>query len=309
MLQPQIEGALNGKIIDGKVISAWLRGRVRTRVAELREKGVTLTLAVLRVGDDPASALYVNGKIKACAEVGMESRHTHLPAATSEEDVLAAVRALNDDPAVDAILVQLPLPKHVNAKRVMDEMNPLKDADGFHPENLGRLVYGSGHLEPCTPLGVMVMLAAIGTKIEGANALVVGRSVIVGQPVSGLLLRANATVTTAHSRTRDLPKLVSEADIVVAATGARHLIKGEWVRPGSVVIDVGQVRGDDGKLAGDVEYDAAFERAGAITPVPGGVGPMTIACLLWNTVVAALRVREGEESAMAFHRTLTKFDV
>lgn len=308
MFQPKVEGALNGKIIDGKVVSAWLRGRVRDRVKLLNEKGISLTLAVLRVGDDPASALYVNGKIKACADVGINSSHTHLPASSTEEEVLAAVRQLNEDPEVDAILVQLPLPKHMNAIRIMEAMNPLKDGDGFHPENLGRLVYGVGHLEPCTPLGCMVLLGAIGAKIEGANALVVGRSVIVGQPVSDLLLRANATVTTAHSRTKDLAKLVGEADIVVAATGARHLIKGEWVKPGSVIIDVGQVRGDDGKLAGDVEYDAAFERAGAITPVPGGVGPMTIACLLWNTCVAAIRNREGHEAAMAFHRSLMTFD-
>ena len=308
MLQPKLAGALNGKVIDGKAIAAWLRGRVRERVSQLQEKGITLTLAVLRVGDDPASALYVNGKIKACAEVGIASRHVHLPATSTEDEVITAVRELNADPGVDAILVQLPLPKHMDAIQVMDALNPLKDGDGFHPENLGRLVYGVGHLEPCTPLGIMVMLAAIGAPIEGANALVVGRSVIVGQPVSDLLLRANATVTTAHSRTRNLAERVAEADIVVAATGARHLIRGEWIRPGAIVIDVGQVRGDDGKLAGDVEYDAAFERAGAITPVPGGVGPMTIACLLWNTVVAALRVHEGEDSAMEFHRSLTRFD-
>lgn len=307
MLEAKIPGALNGKNIDGKVISAWLRGRVRTKVDELREKGVSLTLVVLRVGDDPASALYVNGKIKACADVGITSRHVHMPGSSTEAEILAQLQILNDDPAVDAILVQLPLPAGVNPIHIMDAMNPLKDADGFHPENLGRLVYGVGHLEPCTPLGVMVMLAAIGVKLEGASALVVGRSVIVGQPVSDLLLRANATVTTAHSRTRDLAERVAQADVVVAATGARHLIKGAWIRPGSVVIDVGQVRGADGSLAGDVEYEAALERAGAITPVPGGVGPMTIACLLWNTVAAAIYVREGAEAARAFNRSLFEF--
>lgn len=308
MLDPKLPGALNGKDIDGRFIAQWLRHRVRNKVDALKAEGVSLTLAVLRVGDDPASELYVNGKIKACSEVGIGSRHVHLPASSSEEAVLAKVRELNADDSVDAILVQLPLPPQVSARTVMDALDPNKDADGFHPTNLGRLFQYFGLLEPCTPLGVMVALRAIGTKVEGAKALVIGRSVIVGRPVADMLVRANATVTIAHRYTPDLEAEVRQADIVVSATGMHHLVKGAWIKPGAVVIDVGQTRGPDGKLAGDVEYAAAKERAAAITPVPGGVGPMTIAMLLWNTVVASLRMRRGEEEALAFHRDLVRFE-
>lgn len=308
MLNPKLPGALNGKDIDGRFIAQWLRGRVQTKVSELREQGIELTLAVLRVGDDPASELYVSGKIKACSEVGMASRHVHLPASTSEATVLEHVAALNDDPEVDAILVQLPLPEHVCPRKVMDTLDPLKDADGFHPMNLGRLFQYFGVLEPCTPLGVMVALRAIGAQVEGANALVIGRSVIVGRPVADMLVRANATVTIAHRYTKNLADAVRRADILVTATGVHHLVKGEWIQPGAIVVDVGQTRGPDGKLAGDVEYEVAKVRAAAITPVPGGVGPMTIAMLLWNTVVASLRVRFGEEVALAFHKQLIDFD-
>lgn len=307
MLQPQLDGALHGKVIDGRRIASWLRGRVQEKVESLTREGESLTLAVLRVGDDGASALYVNGKVKACAEVGIGSRHIHLPADSTEEDVLAHVHALNADDGVDAILVQLPLPPHIASRTIMDALDPNKDADGFHPVNLGRLFQRYGALEPCTPLGIMVTLRAIGAQVEGANALVVGRSVIVGRPVADMLLRANATVTVAHRYTQDLESAVRRADIVVAATGVYGLIKGEWIKEGAVVIDVGQTRRPDGKLAGDVMYDDALLRAGAITPVPGGVGPMTIAMLLWNTVVAGLRVRRGEEEALAFHRTLVQF--
>lgn len=308
MLAAKLPGALHGKDIDGRFIAKWLRDRVRTKVEALRAEGDELTLAVLRVGDDPASALYVNGKIKACAEVGIGSRHVHLPADTSEEEVLAQVRALNDDASVDAILVQLPLPEHIGPRKVMDALDPMKDADGFHPSNLGRLFQYFGLLEPCTPLGVMVSLRAIGAQVEGANALVIGRSVIVGRPVADMLVRANATVTIAHRFTKDLEAAVRAADIVVSATGVHHLVRGAWIKPGAIVVDVGQTRGPDGKLAGDVEYAVAKENAAAITPVPGGVGPMTIAMLLWNTVVAALRVRQGDAAALAFHRELTNFD-
>lgn len=308
MLDPKLPGALNGKDIDGRFIAQWLRDRVRTKVEELRTQGIELTLAVLRVGDDPASELYVNGKVRACEQVGIRSRHVHLPASTSEADVLEQVRALNADSAVDAILVQLPLPEQVAPRTVMDALDPRKDADGFHPANLGRLFQHFGLLEPCTPLGIMVALRAIGTPLAGAKALVIGRSVIVGRPVADMLVRANATVTIAHRYTRDLEAQVREADIIVSATGMHHLVKGDWVKKGAIVIDVGQTRGPDGKLAGDVEYAVAQENAAAITPVPGGVGPMTIAMLLWNTVVAALRQRVGEEVALEFHQQLINFD-
>lgn len=307
MLAAKLPGALHGKDIDGRFIAKWLRDRVRTKVDALREEGAELTLAVLRVGDDPASELYVNGKIKACAEVGIGSLHVHLPADTSEEEVLAHVRKLNDDASVDAILVQLPLPEHIGPRNVMDALDPAKDADGFHPSNLGRLFQYFGLLEPCTPLGIMVALRAIGAPVEGANALVIGRSVIVGRPIADMLVRANATVTIAHRFTQDLESAVRAADIVVSATGVRGLVRGAWIKPGTIVVDVGQTRGPDGKLAGDVEYEAAKVNAAAITPVPGGVGPMTIAMLLWNTVVASLRVRQGDEAALAFHRELANF--
>lgn len=308
MIDVQLPGALDGKNIDGRFIAQWLRGRVKQKVDALREEGITLTLAVLRVGDDPASELYVNGKIKACAAVGIESRHIHLPASATESEVLEHVRALNADPQVGAILVQLPLPEHISELRVMDALDPRKDADGFHPSNLGRLFQRFGLVEPCTPLGIMVALHALGTKIEGSRALVIGRSVIVGRPVADMLVRANATVTIAHRHTKNLAEEVKRADIVVSAAGVYHLVKGDWIKEGAIVIDVGQTRSPEGKLAGDVEYDRAIERAAAITPVPGGVGPMTIAMLLYNTVIASLQAQRGEEEALAFRQQMIAFD-
>lgn len=308
MLDVQLPGALDGKNIDGRFIATWLRGRVKDKVDALRTEGMALTLAVLRVGDDPASELYVNGKIKACRQVGIESRHIHLPSDASEDEVLTHVRKLNADPDVGAILVQLPLPEHISELRVMDALDPRKDADGFHPTNLGRLFQRFGLLEPCTPLGIMIALRALGAPIEGANVLVIGRSVIVGRPVADMLVRANATVTIAHRHTKDLAAEVRRADIVVSATGVHHLVKGAWIKEGAIVIDVGQTRGPDGKLAGDVEYDRAIERAAAITPVPGGVGPMTIAMLLCNTVIAALQSQCGPKEALAFREALIDFD-
>jgi len=308
MIDVQLPGALDGKNIDGRFIAQWIRGRVKQKVDALRSEGITLTLAVLRVGDDPASELYVNGKIKACAEVGIASRHVHLPATTSEAEVLDEVRKLNVDPDVGAILVQLPLPEHISELRVMDALDPRKDADGFHPSNLGRLFQRFGLVEPCTPLGIMVTLRAIGAKIEGSRALVIGRSVIVGRPVADMLVRANATVTIAHRHTQNLAEEVRRADIVVSAAGVYNLVKGDWIKEGAVVIDVGQTRSPEGKLAGDVEYDKAIERAVAITPVPGGVGPMTIAMLLYNTVIASLQAQRGDDAALAFRQQMIAFD-
>lgn len=307
MLDVQLAGSLQGHNIDGRFIASWIRARVKQKVDALHDEGVALTLAVLRVGNDPASERYVNGKIKACGEVGIASRHLHMPADASEEAVLAQVRALNEDPDIDAILVQLPLPPQVNEIRVMDTLDPMKDADGFHPKNLGRLFQRFGLVEPCTPIGIMVTLRAIGAKLEGARALVIGRSVIVGRPVADMLVRANATVTIAHRHTQHLEEEVRRADIVISATGVYHLVKGDWIKPGAVVIDVGQNRSPEGTLAGDVEYDVACKNAAAITPVPGGVGPMTIAMLLWNTVIAALQRRHGHEAALAFRWELTDF--
>ncbi len=308
MLDVQLAGALDGHNIDGKFIAGWVRGRVKQKADALKAEGVSLTLAVLRVGDDPASERYVNGKIKACEEVGIGSRHLHMPADVTQEEVLAQVRALNEDAGVDAILVQLPLPPQINEIDVMDALDPMKDADGFHPKNLGRLFQRFGLVEPCTPIGIMVTLRAIGAKLEGARALVIGRSVIVGRPVADMLVRANATVTIAHRHTQNLEEEVRRADIVISATGVYHLVKGDWIKPGAVVIDVGQNRSPSGELAGDVEYDKAIQYASAITPVPGGVGPMTIAMLLWNTVIAALQRRHGHDAALAFRWELTKFE-
>lgn len=308
MFDVQLSGALDGKNIDGRFIAKWLRERVKNKVDALRSEGLALTLAVVRVGDDPASELYVNGKTKACGQVGIESRHIHLPADTPQSEVLTQVRKLNADPEVSAILVQLPLPEHISELTVMDALDPHKDADGFHPMNLGRLFQRFGLLEPCTPLGIMIALRALGTKIEGAQVLVIGRSVIVGRPVADMLVRANATVTIAHRHTKDLAAEVRRADIVVSATGVYNLVKGDWIKEGAIVIDVGQTRSPEGKLAGDVEYDEAVKRAAAITPVPGGVGPMTIAMLLYNTVIAALQAQRGQEEALAFRQELIEFD-
>jgi methylenetetrahydrofolate dehydrogenase (NADP+) / methenyltetrahydrofolate cyclohydrolase len=275
-------------IIDGKAIAAKVRAEVAQAVKEIEARaGVTPGLALIRVGSDPASEVYVRGKVKACQETGMGGFEHILPESTPEEDLLALVRELNVNPHVHGVLVQLPLPKHISSEEVLDALAPQKDVDGFGPHNAGALFTGRPGLRPCTPLGIMRLLDEAQTRLLGARALVVGRSNIVGKPVALLLLERHATVTLAHSRTADLAAEVGAADVLVAAIGKPEMIRGSWVKKGATVIDVGINRNAAGKLVGDVEFAPAAERARAITPVPGGVGPMTIAYLLSNTIQAA----------------------
>ncbi len=288
---------MTAKIIDGKAIAADLRRRVAEAASQFLDiTGRAPGLAVVLVGDHPPSAAYVRSKVKATLEAGMESFEHRIPEETTQDELIALVDRLNADPAVDGILVQLPLPKHVDEQAVLTRVDPAKDVDGFHPVNVGRLSIGLDALVPCTPLGCLILLQHTLGDLSGLDAVVVGRSNIVGKPMAQLLLQSNCTVTIAHSRTRYLEDVVRGADIVVAAVGRPELIRGSWLKLGSTVIDVGQERVEqpDGtrKLLGDVAYAEAAEVAGAITPVPGGVGPMTIACLLRNAVVAAHR-REG----------------
>lgn len=275
------------KIIDGKEVAAAVRSRVAAEVeAFAAERGRTPMLVTVIVGDDPASEVYVAGKHRACKEVGMRSAHHGLAAETSEEDLLALVGQLGSDPDVDGILVQLPVPEHIDPNRIVAAIDPAKDVDGLTPVNAGLLAHGMPGLVPCTPAGVIELLRHEGVGLEGAEAVVVGRSKLVGVPVARLLLAENATVTVCHSRTRDLAAVCRHADVLVAAVGVPRLLGADAIKPGAVVIDVGMNRGEDG-LCGDVDFDAAAEVAAAITPVPGGVGPMTIAMLLVNTVAAA----------------------
>jgi len=276
-----------GHTIDGKSVAAAVRSEVRERVARLARHGVVPGLATVLVGDDPASHLYVGTKEKACQEVGMRSFGQRLGTNTGQAELLALVRELGHRQDVHGILVQLPLPPALDARAVIEALPPEKDVDGLHPVNQGRLLAGEPGLRPCTPLGVLRLIDETGVALKGARAVVVGRSLLVGKPVALLLLERHATVTVCHSRTTDLAGEVGRADVVVAATGQAGLVRGAWVRPGAVVIDVGMNRGADGKLCGDVEFAAARERAAHITPVPGGVGPMTVAMLLANTVTAA----------------------
>ena len=279
---------MTARILDGKALGARLRAGLATRIAGLPFKP---GLRVVRVGEDPASGVYVRNKDRAAAEAGFDSATIHLPETTTEADLLAEIARLNADPAVDGILVQLPLPAHIRAEAAIAAVDPRKDVDGFHPLNAGRLAAGEPGLVPCTPRGVMHLLAEAGVALRGARALVLGRSQIVGRPMAQLLLGADCTVTIAHSRTRDLPAECRRAEILVAAAGRAEMVRGDWIAPGAVVIDVGINRLPDGKLVGDVAYAEAVGHAGAITPVPGGVGPMTIACLLENTLEAALARR------------------
>jgi methylenetetrahydrofolate dehydrogenase (NADP+)/methenyltetrahydrofolate cyclohydrolase len=275
------------QLIDGKAVAARVREQVRQDVERLKaERGFVPGLAVVRVGEDPASKVYVTGKKKAALEVGFNSWEHHLPDTTTQAELLAVVERLNADPAVHGILVQLPLPKGINAEEIISAVRPEKDVDGFHPLNAGRLSLGKPGLRPCTPFGVMRLLEEVGCNPSGKRAVIVGRSNIVGKPMALLLLQADATVTICH-RKSDLPREVGMADIVVAAVGVPELVKGAWIKPGAVVIDVGINRREDGKLVGDVEFGPASERASFITPVPGGVGPMTIAMLMRNTFIAA----------------------
>ena len=286
---------MTAHIIDGKAQAAALRSEVAADVARFTTAhGAAPGLAVVLVGEDPASSVYVASKAKQTVEVGMRSYEYRLEATTPEADLLALIAKLNADDAVDGILVQLPLPKHVDATKVLDAISPAKDVDGFHVVNVGRLSTGQPCLVPCTPYGSMMLLDATLGKLSGLEAVVVGRSNIVGKPMAQLLLKANCTVTVAHSRTRDLPAVCRRADILIAAVGIPEMIKGDWVKPGATVVDVGINRipapeKGEGKtrLVGDVEFSTAKEVAGAITPVPGGVGPMTIATLLANTLIAA----------------------
>jgi len=285
---------MTARLIDGKAFAAGLRARVAERAAEFAGKtGRSPGLAVVLVGEHPPSAAYVRSKAKATVEAGMQSFEHKLSADVPEEELIALVDRLNADPTVDGILVQLPLPRHIDEQAVLTRVDPDKDVDGFHPVNVGRLSIGLPSLVPCTPLGCLMLLQDELGDLTGLDAIVVGRSNIVGKPMAQLLLQANCTVTVAHSRTRDLPEAVKRSDIVVAAVGRPELVRGSWLKPGATVIDVGQERVEqpDGtrKLLGDVAFGEALEVAGAITPVPGGVGPMTIACLLRNTVVAAHR--------------------
>ena len=283
------------RLIDGKAFAEKLRARIAGEVAAFETAtGLKPGLAVVLVGEDPASAVYVRNKGKQTVEAGMASFEHKLPAETPQDDVLALVRALNADPAVHGILVQLPLPAHIDAQAVLATIDPAKDVDGFHVVNAGRLAVGLDALVPCTPLGCVMLLKDTLGSLAGLEAVVVGRSNIVGKPVAQLLLREDCTVTIAHSRTRDLPGVCRRADILIGAVGRPEMIKGDWIKPGATVIDVGinRITGADGKnrLVGDVAFGEAQGIAGAITPVPGGVGPMTIACLLANTLTAARRL-------------------
>jgi methylenetetrahydrofolate dehydrogenase (NADP+)/methenyltetrahydrofolate cyclohydrolase len=278
---------MTARLIDGKAVAAGLRRDIAARVATLSFRP---GLRVVRVGEDPASGVYVRNKDKAAQEVGFDSATLHLRATTTEEELLAVVARLNADPAVDGILVQLPLPPQIRAERVISAVAPEKDVDGFHPLNAGRLASGQPGLVPCTPKGVMHLLRAAGASLPGARAVVLGRSNIVGRPMAQLLLAADCTVTVVHSRTRDLAVECRRAEILVAAAGRPEMVRGDWVAEGATVIDVGINRLADGRLVGDVEF-AGAGHAEAITPVPGGVGPMTIACLLENTLEAALARR------------------
>lgn len=287
---------MSARIIDGKAIAAALRATVAADAAAFASRaGRPAGLAVVLVGNDPASEVYVGSKVRLTREAGMASFEHRLPAETSQDDLLALVKRLNDDDAVDGILVQLPLPRHIDTGAVIDAIHPDKDVDGLHPQNAGRLMNGLPGLVPCTPLGSMLLVKSVLPDIAGLNAVVLGRSVLVGKPVAQLLLGENATVTAAHSRTRDLPALCRSADILVAAVGRPEMVRGDWIKPGAVVIDVGinrlapQDGAAKGRLVGDVAFEEARQVAGAITPVPGGVGPMTIACLLKNTLTAADR--------------------
>jgi methylenetetrahydrofolate dehydrogenase (NADP+)/methenyltetrahydrofolate cyclohydrolase len=280
---------MSAKILDGKALAARIKDKLAKEVDELRARGIEPGLAVVLVGEDPASQIYVRNKTASCAQAGIRTFDHRLPATTSQAELLALVAKLNADPAIDGILIQLPLPRGLDAREVLPAVDPRKDVDGIHPDNLGHLVMGEPRFVACTPFGVMKLIEESGLSLAGVNAVVVGRSSMVGKPMAALLTNADATVTVCHSKTRDLAAVVARADLVVAAVGRPEMIRGEWIKPGAVVIDVGINRRDDGKLLGDVEFAAAAARASAITPVPGGVGPMTIAMLLVNTVTSARR--------------------
>ncbi|WP_457280575.1 bifunctional methylenetetrahydrofolate dehydrogenase/methenyltetrahydrofolate cyclohydrolase FolD [Polaromonas sp. P5_D5] len=278
---------MTAQLIDGNALSKQLRAEVAQRAAALRARGITPGLAVVLVGENPASQVYVRNKVKACEDNGLHSVLEQYPATLSEADLLARVEALNNDPAIHGILVQLPLPAHIDAQKVIESISPAKDVDGFHVASAGALMVGQPGFWPCTPYGCMKMLESIGYDLKGKHAVVIGRSNIVGKPMALMLLQKNATVTICHSATKDLKAMTLQADVIVAAVGKRNVLTADMVKPGAVVIDVGMNRNDEGKLCGDVDFDGVKEVAGYITPVPGGVGPMTITMLLVNTLEAA----------------------
>jgi methylenetetrahydrofolate dehydrogenase (NADP+)/methenyltetrahydrofolate cyclohydrolase len=282
------------KIIDGLAVSKALREEVLRRAAALKEKGITPGLAVILVGDDPASAVYVRNKVKACEQNGLFSTLDRLPADVTEAQLIARIRELNVDPNVHGILVQLPLPRHIDSHQVIEAISAEKDVDGFHVANAGALITGSPKFRPCTPYGVMKMLEAYEIPTVGMNAVVIGRSNIVGKPMALMLLDAGATVTVCHSKTKDLSHHTLTADIVVAAVGKRNILTGGMIKPGATVIDVGMNKTEEGKLCGDVDFESVREIAGYVTPVPGGVGPMTITMLLVNTLESAERTAQIE---------------
>jgi len=279
-----------GRLIDGNALSQQLRGDVARRAAALKARGVAPGLAVVLVGDNPASQVYVRNKVKACADAGLHSVLEKYEASMTEAQLLARVDALNNDPSIHGILVQLPLPAHIDAHKVIEAISPAKDVDGFHVASAGALMVGQPGFWPCTPYGCMKMLESIGYELKGKHAVVIGRSNIVGKPMALMLLQQNATVTICHSGTKDLKAMTLQADVIVAAVGKRNVLTADMVKPGAVVIDVGMNRNEEGKLCGDVDFDGVRQVAGWITPVPGGVGPMTITMLLVNTLEAAERV-------------------
>lgn len=280
---------MSATIIDGKALASQIKANLQERITHLKSKGIIPSLTVILVGDDPASAVYVNNKHNTFVQLGLKSEVLRLPAQTTQEELLEKIRALNQDPSLHGILVQLPLPKHIDTNTVIDTIDPNKDVDGFHVSNAGALMTGNPRFIPCTPYGVMKMLESQQVTIRGAEAVVVGASNIVGKPMALLLQKEGATVTICNSKTKDLAAHTRRADILVVATGRPEMVTGDMIKPGAVVIDVGINRGSDGKLKGDVEFASASKVAGAITPVPGGVGPMTIVMLLVNTIEAAER--------------------
>ncbi len=276
------------KIIDGNAVAKSLQQEITAKVQERVAKGLRVPgLAVVIVGENPASKIYVGKKCKMCQELGMISRDYNLPDTTSEGELLTLIDTLNNDHVVDGILIQLPLPKHINSNQVLERILPDKDVDGFHPYNVGKLSVGEPMLRPCTPKGIMTLLKSTGVDLKGLHAVVIGASNIVGKPMAMELINARSTVTVCRSTTRNLPGIVRGADIVVAATGVAQMVKGDWIKPGAIVIDVGINKLPEGKLVGDVDFESAKEQAGWITPVPGGVGPMTVATLMENTFYAA----------------------
>ncbi|NLI89832.1 MAG: bifunctional methylenetetrahydrofolate dehydrogenase/methenyltetrahydrofolate cyclohydrolase FolD [Epulopiscium sp.] len=283
---------MENKIIDGKHISDLVKDELKVKVEDLKAKGITPGLAVVLVGDNPASKIYVGSKKKACQYIGIKSFSYEMPNEVSEKEVLELIDTLNHDPAVHGILVQLPLPAHIDEQKVLLAIDPSKDVDGFHPMSVGSLVVGAEGFVSCTPAGIIELLKRSNVDIEGKHCVVVGRSNIVGKPISMLLLKEHGTVTMCHSRTKNLGDIVKQADIIIAAVGVPKLITGDMIKEGAVIIDVGMNRLDNGKLCGDVDFDACIEKASLITPVPGGVGPMTIAMLMNNCVISAARLLE-----------------